>query len=147
MEKCKHCNREKPGYGVDTTCAKGGQCEWVSEPTLPNFIRAIAKTTDMNVSWAEGNGIDGRRMSWGFPGTAIVEGLEIESKSYEGYIGSLQVGLADFMHLGPYPISMWSPGKPPVNLWLPSVKLGNHFAITVYGFHGRIRPRGLILEP
>lgn len=105
--------------------------------------------TPMNVSWATGNGTRGYRMIWAFPGNAIVEGLEVEPyhSSYHGFIETLRVGLSDYLHMGPYPILMWSPGMPPVELWLPHVPYGSHFHIETRDFRGKIRPRGLIINP
>lgn len=158
MTRCKHCNREKPDFTADPTCAKGGYCEW-EETIIPVTTVTQGRTTSvMDVSWACGNGIMGRRMHWAFPEVALVEGLEVEpyrapgnppgyGGSYNGFISSIRVGLVEYLQLGPYPILMWSPGMPPIYLTIPHVPLGCHFSLEVDNFMGRIRPRGLIVNP
>ncbi len=155
MKKCKHCNREEPGYGEDMTCAKGGYCEWVYEAIIPDFTDASNHpTSPTDVPWLEGNGVQGKRMSWTFPYTAIIQSFEIEplkpsiyGADYNGFITALRIGMVEYLHISPYPISMWSPGMPAVQLWLPSVPNGYHLTIETQGFHGKIRPRGLVLNP
>ncbi len=148
MERCKHCQREKPDYGADMTCAKGGYCEWHDPAQL---IESIINPTvvPLDVSWAPGDGVAGKRMIWSFPATAIIEGFEVQAKDsgYSGFIDSLRIGLCEFLHVAPYPILMWSDGMPPVVFYLPSVPVGNHLTIETREFHGRIRPRGVLLNP
>jgi len=149
MEKCKLCQRERPTYIADPSCAKGGYCEWeeVAEAQVTQLNGS--KVIPMDVHWGDGNGTVGNRLIWSFPNTAIVEGLEVEPRgsSYMGFIDTIRVGLSDYLHIGPYPILMWSPGMPPVQLWLPSIPISHHFTIETSHFFGRIRPRGLIVGP
>jgi len=150
MEKCKHCQRERPDCMTDPSCAKGGYCEWEESLEVKVTQLGGSKVGPMDVSWADGTGIVGRRMMWAFPNTAIVEGLEVEpggGSSYQGFIDALRIGNCDYLHIAPYPILMWSPGMPPVQLWLPSVPKDHHFALETSHFWGRIRPRGLVLNP
>ena len=163
MEKCRLCKRERPDFITDPSCEKGGYCEWEDENlahaswaqqgmTLPEVhitqLRG-SKVTPMDVPWIEGNGQAGERMTWSFPNTAIIEGLEVQPKasSYQGFIDSIRIGLCEYLHVGPFPILMWSPGMPDVTLWLPSVPYSHHFGIETRGFRGKIRPRGLVLNP
>lgn len=149
MKRCRHCNREKPDYGADLSCAKGGYCEWHSPDQV---IHGITHPTSypMDISWAPGNGQAGQRMMWSFPNTAIVEGLEVEVQggtNYNGFIDSLRIGLVEYLAVGPYPILMWSGGMPPILFMLPSVPYGHHFGLETRGFYGKIRPRGIIIAP
>jgi hypothetical protein len=158
MQKCKHCSRERPDFMADPTCAKGGYCEW-EETVIPIISVTKERTmTAMNVSWADGNGIMGRRMAWSFPDMAIVEGLEVQpykpagmgpgyGGDYNGFISSLRVGLVEYLQLGPYPILMWSPGMPSIYLTIPHVPYGSTFSLETDNFMGKIRPRGYILSP
>lgn len=158
MEKCKHCQRERPDYVTDPSCEKGGYCDWEESLEVKVTQLGGSKVTPMDVSWITGNGTAGFRMTWSFPNTAIVEGLEVEPLrpsnmppwhrgSYNGFIDALRIGNCDYLHIAPYPILMWSPGRPPVQLWIPSVPIGNHFSLEVRDFRGKIRPRGLVLNP
>lgn len=160
MEKCRLCHRKRPDYITDPSCEKGGYCEWEDEnltrawapPSMPEVkVTQLngSKVSPMDVSWADGHGAAGYRMMWSFPNTAIVEGLEVQPRgsSYDGFIDALRVGLCDYLHISPYPILMWSPGMPPVQLWIPSVPIGHHFSLETRNFYGKIRPQGLILNP
>lgn len=161
MEKCKHCKRDKPDYIADPSCAKGGYCEWQNQPPSVTVTHLNgSKVTPIDVSWATGSGIagGGYHMHWAFPNTAAVEGLEVVpwrdlkypsgfNGDYNGFITSMRIGNNEYLHIAPYPILMWSPGMPNVDLWLPAVPKGHNFSLTTKGFFGKIRPRGLLLNP
>lgn len=171
MEKCRLCHRERPDFITDPSCEKGGYCEWEDENLAhaswaqPGMIPEVkvtqlngSKVSPMDALWLEGQGQTGQRLIWSFPNTAIVEGLEVKpfqnpqyppghGGDYNGFIDSIRIGLCEYLHVGPYPILMWSPGMPDVTLWLPSVPNGHHFQLETRGFHGKIRPRGLVLNP
>jgi hypothetical protein len=163
MEKCRLCHRERPDFITDPSCEKGGYCEWedenlthawaaqsnsvIPEVTITQLFGS--KVTPMDAHWNEGHGQAGERMTWSFPNTAIVEGLEVQPKgsSYQGFIDALRIGHCEYLHIAPFPILMWSPGMPDVMLWIPSVPFSHHFCLETRGFYGKIRPRGLILNP
>lgn len=141
MEKCKHCQRDKPDYNADQTCAMGGYCDWEETHIIPG-------TSVMNVSWADGarhtvNCI----MHWQFPLKAIVTGLEVEpaGSSYDGFISDLRVGNCSYLMVAPFPFLMWSPGMPKVDFMLPHVPKEHHFSLETCGFRGRVRPKGLLI--
>lgn len=150
MEKCKHCQRDKPDYGADMTCAKGGYCEWEETQIIPGTI-------PIDVSWGSGlppnsQGItitSPRMMHWSFPEQALIQGLEVEPRgsSYHGFISSMRIGIVEYLYVIPFPFLMWSPGMPPVELMLPHVPKGHNFTLETHNFLGRVRPRGLLLMP
>jgi hypothetical protein len=142
MEKCKHCQRDKPDYGADMTCGKGGYCEWEETQIVPG-------TMPLDVSWADGGSANSRVMHWSFPERAIIQGLEVEpnGSSYHGFISSMRIGNVEYLYVCPFPFLMWSPGMPAVELMLPHVPIGSTFTLETSSFRGKVRPRGLLLIP
>ncbi len=95
----------------------------------------------------------GQRLTWSFQGPAVIDGFEVEGKptdaiqgrDFNGFLTSLLVGNCEYLHIGPYPISMFSPGMPPVTLWLPHVPIGVYLSVGLDYFQGKIRPIGKVI--
>lgn len=90
----------------------------------------------------------GQLVQWTFPCNAVISGFEvIPTREFTGYITVLRIANVEYLRITPYPISMFAPGQPPIELWLPYVPFESYLIVGLDGFSGQIRPKGLLVNP
>lgn len=149
-----------PGHEPRCAWSRAGdgevwRCELQAEHGGFHLYQPVPRAVPMEAFWQTPRvpGQPGQILFWQFQGKAIVESFEVEGqrtdglqgRDFNGYITSLRVGNEELLRLGPYPISMFSPGMPKVDALLPFIPVGVGLTITLDYFIGRIRPTGLVV--